>query len=179
MMASGKMRHRDMDKRRKEENVPSTSSSSAEVKFEMMLKTMEKLMDRLTVDARPFNREQGDPQIRNPNFRRPNPPVPQHNRQRDQRNPRNHEEQPIRPPFPENYVVDEEDPPENEIHLFGELDSQIYLIEEEHSMFAHEDGNEEFERETEQYQRGYLHAMDDVQKKIRLRNREVVINKGG
>ena len=45
-------------------------------------------------------------------------------------------------------------------------------------MFAHEDGNEEFERETEHYQRGYLHAMDYVQRKIRLRNREVVINKG-
>ena len=29
------------------------------------------------------------------------------------RNPRNQEEQPIRPPFPENYVVDEEDPAKN------------------------------------------------------------------
>ena len=45
-------------------------------------------------------------------------------------------------------------------------------------MFAQEYGNEEFERESEQYQRGYLHAMDDVQRKIRLRNREVLINKG-
>ena len=45
-------------------------------------------------------------------------------------------------------------------------------------MFAQEDGNEEFERETEQYQRGYLHAMDDVQRKIRLRNKEVFINRG-
>ena len=39
------------------------------------------------------------------------------------RNPRNKKEQQIRPPFPENYVADEEDPTENEIHLFGELDS--------------------------------------------------------
>ena len=45
-------------------------------------------------------------------------------------------------------------------------------------MFEQEGGNEEFERETEQYQRGYSHAMDDVQRKIRLRNREVFINKG-
>ena len=45
-------------------------------------------------------------------------------------------------------------------------------------MFAQEDGNEEFERETEQYQRAYLHAMDDVQRKNRLRNNEVFINKG-
>ena len=45
-------------------------------------------------------------------------------------------------------------------------------------MFGQEDGNEDFERESEQYQRGYLHDMDDVQRKIRLINREVVVNKG-
>ena len=73
--------------------MPSTSSSTTDIKFEMMLKTMEKLMDRLTMDNRSFNREQADPQIRNPNFRRPNPPMPPQNRQRDMRNPRNQEEQ--------------------------------------------------------------------------------------
>ena len=71
---------------------------------------------------------------------------------------------------------DEEDPPENEIHLFGEQDSEIYLTEEEHNMFAQQDINEEFDNEI--YQRGYLHAMDDVQRKMRLRNRDVPINKG-
>ena len=94
------------------------------------------------------------------------------------RNPRNQEEQQIWPPFPENYVADEEDPTENEIHLSGELDSEICLTEKEHNMFTQEDGHEEFEREIEQYQRDYLHVMDDVQRKIRLRNREFVINKG-
>ena len=92
MMASGKMKHRDIDRRKKEENFPSASFSTNDVKFEMMLKTMEKLMDRLTMDNRGFNREQVDPQIRNPNFRRPNPPVLPQNRQRDMRNPRNQEE---------------------------------------------------------------------------------------
>ena len=104
--------------------------------------------------------------------------MPPQNRQRDMRNSRNQEEQQIRPPFPKNYVVDEEDPTENEINIFGELDSEIYLTEEEHHMFAQEDENQEFERESEQYQRGYLHAMDDVQRKIRLINRYVVVNKG-
>ena len=80
MMASGKMKHRDIDRRKKEENLPSASSSTNDVKFEMMLKTMEKLMDRLTMDNRGFNREQTEPQIRNPNFRRPNPPAPPQNR---------------------------------------------------------------------------------------------------
>ena len=92
MMASGKMKHRDIDRRKKEENLPSTSSSTTDIKFEMMLKTMEKLMDKLTMDNRAFNREQVDPQIRNPNFRRPNPHVLPQNRQRDMRNPRNQEE---------------------------------------------------------------------------------------
>ena len=179
MMESGKMKQRDIDRRKiREENMPSTSSSATDIKFEMMLKIMEKLMDRLTMDNRSFNREQADPQIRNRNFRRPNPPMLTQNRQRDMRNPRNQEEQQVRPPFPENYVADEEDPVKNEIHLFRELDSELYLTDEEHHMFAQEGGNEDFERESEQCQRGYLHAMDDVQKNIMLRNREVVVNKG-
>ena len=84
--------------------MPSTSSSTIDIKFEMMLKTMEKLMDRLTMDNRSFNSEQADPQIRNLNFRRPNPPMLPQNRQRDMRNPRNQEEQQIRPPFLENLL---------------------------------------------------------------------------
>ena len=76
-----------------EENIPSTSSYPNDIKFEMMLKTMEKSMDRLTVDNRSFNREQDEPQIRNQNFRSPNPPMPPQNRQRDMRNLRNQEEQ--------------------------------------------------------------------------------------
>ena len=75
------MKQRDIDRRKtREENMPSTSSSVTDIKFEMMLKTMEKLMDRLTMDYRSFNREHADPQIRNPNFRRPNPPMLPQNR---------------------------------------------------------------------------------------------------
>ena len=104
---------------------------------------MEKLMDRITVEARPVNREQNEPQIRNPNLRRPIPPPLPENRQRDMRNPRNQEEQPIRPPFPENYVDDNDgaEAIEDHIHHFGDLVSEIYLTEEEHNMFAQEDDN--------------------------------------
>ena len=45
-------------------------------------------------------------------------------------------------------------------------------------MFAQEDDNNDFEEELEQYQRGYLHAIDDVHRKIKLRNRDVIVNKG-
>ena len=95
------------------------------------------------------------------------------------RNPRNQEDQQIRPPFLENYVVDKYgiDSIEDHIHHFGDLDFEIYLTEEEHSMFAQEDDNRDFEEELEQYQKGYMHAIDDVEK-IKLRNRDVIRNKG-
>ena len=96
------------------------------------------------------------------------------------RNPRNPYDQKIRPPFPENYVVDEEQVHhiEDQILHFGDLDSKIYLTQEEHNMFAQEDDNNDFEEESKQYQREYLHAIDDVQRNIKLRNRHVAISKG-
>ena len=45
-------------------------------------------------------------------------------------------------------------------------------------MYAQEDDKKDFEVESKQYQRGYLHAMYDVQRNIQLRNRDVTINKG-
>ena len=122
-------------------------------------------MDRLELDNRPPNIEQTEPQIMNPNFRRPLPP-PQI-RQRDQRNPRNPEDQQIRPPFPKNYVDEEEenDPLDNQMHHFDDLESKIYLIEEENNIFSQEDDYNTLEVELEQYQRGYQNAIDDFQKK--------------
>ena len=80
MMARGKMKHKiETDKRKiREEIVPSTSvaTSSNDIKFEMILKEMEKILDKLTTDNRPLNREKAEPQITNPNFRRSNPPQP-------------------------------------------------------------------------------------------------------
>ena len=94
------MKNRVEVDRRRQENQQSTSapSSTSDVKFEMLMKTMERLMDRLALYNRPHNREQPENQIRNPNFRRPPPP------QRNQRNPK---DQQIRRPFPEN-LIDEE-----------------------------------------------------------------------
>ena len=96
------------------------------------------------------------------------------------RNPINPNDQQIQPPFLENYIADEDEVEsiEDHIHRFGDLDSEIYLTKGEHSMFSQEDDNNDFEEESEQYQRGYLHAIDDVQRKIKLRNRDVTVNKG-
>ena len=45
-------------------------------------------------------------------------------------------------------------------------------------MFAQEDDNKYFEEELEQYQKGYMHAINDVQRNIKLRSRDVIMNKG-
>ena len=58
MMACGKIKLRvDIDRRKGREEVHPTNStsSSSDIKFEMMLKTMEKLMDILTKEVRPTN----------------------------------------------------------------------------------------------------------------------------
>ena len=64
LMASGNMKQTVEVERRItiEEHHPSTSvattaSSSNYAKFEMMMKSMERLMDRLALDKRPPNRE--------------------------------------------------------------------------------------------------------------------------
>ena len=66
---------------------------------------------------------------------------------------------------------------EDHIHHFGDLDSEIYLTEEEHSIFSPKDENS-LKEDLEQYHKGYMHAIDDV-RKIKLRGRYVVVNKGG
>ena len=94
-------------------------------------------------------------------------------------NPRNPNDQPIQPPFPKIYVAAKDDAEsiEDHIHHFGELDSEIYLRKEEHSIFSQEHGDKELEEEFGQYQKGYLHAIDDVQIKLKLSNKDVTVNK--
>ena len=66
------------------------------------------------------------------------------------RNPRNLDDWQIQPPFPENYVANEDEAKsiEDHIHHFGDLDSESYLTEDEHSMFTQEDDNNDFEEES-------------------------------
>ena len=82
MIVSGKIRKK-METRRVREDGPSTFVAFANgVKFEMMLNTIEKMMDKLAMDNGSLNREQNEAEVRNPNFRRPNPPQPPQIRQR-------------------------------------------------------------------------------------------------
>ena len=64
MMACGKIKPRaEVDRRKgREEAHPTTSTSSfRDIKFEMMLKTRGKLMDKIMVEAKPTNQEQNEP----------------------------------------------------------------------------------------------------------------------
>ena len=45
-------------------------------------------------------------------------------------------------------------------------------------MFAHDDESTISVTDSEHYLRGYKNAIDDVQRKLKLRSRDVVINKG-
>ena len=102
LMASGKMKHKmEMDKKKSREEGHSSGSQFMDAKFDLMMRTMEKLVDMLSLDNRPDVREAPEPQVRNLNYRRPHFP---HIRKMDKRN---QVDQQIIPPFPENYVVNE------------------------------------------------------------------------
>jgi hypothetical protein len=102
-------------KKEKEETLPSTSQASEE-KLDLMLNTMEKLVENLSLDDK--NHEL---QYKNNNFRRPL--VPQI-RQREQRIPVDH---PVIPPFQKNYVAENFDESPEDIHCFNIEELQIYL----------------------------------------------------
>jgi hypothetical protein len=71
LMASGKIKHNpDRDvKKVQGEAQPSTSQSSDE-KFDLMMKTMERFMERMSLENKPSTKDQTDFQRRNQNFRR-------------------------------------------------------------------------------------------------------------
>ena len=72
---------------------------------------------------------------------------------------------------------DEAESAEDHIYHFGDLDSEIYLTEEEHYMFTQVDENTLI-GELEQYHKGYMHAIDDV-RNIKFRSRDISIHKKG
>ena len=49
---------------------PQASTSSSNAKFDSLMKVMEKLVDKLSIDNKPAARD-NEPQIRNPYYRQP------------------------------------------------------------------------------------------------------------
>ena len=64
------------------------------------------------------------------------------------------------------------------IHHFDDINAGIYLTEEENNMFSHDDENTILVTDSKHYLRGYQNAIDGVQKKLKLRSRYVIMNKG-
>jgi len=162
-------------KKTREEDQPSSSSSS-DVRFDMMMKTMEKMMERLSINNIPSPREHQELEIRNPNFRRP---VAHQNRPRE---PRNHDEanQHIKALFPKFFVTDEsEDFLQNEILCCNPDEPTTYLTKEEYERFVtssimDSDQVAQLSR-SEQYKLGYENVVLYLQKKYDLRNRNVIL----
>ena len=65
LMASGKIKQKDKLKKVKEEPLASTSQSTSDAKFDIMMKEMERLLDKLFVDERSLPRKKKEPQIIN------------------------------------------------------------------------------------------------------------------
>ena len=77
LMASRNMKQIiEVDRKRTMEDSQVSTSSFNDAKFDIMMKTMDWLMDILKSNSMPPNREKPKPQIRNPNFTRPPPPPP-------------------------------------------------------------------------------------------------------
>jgi hypothetical protein len=129
MMALGKIKQRFNrgDKRPQGDAQPSTSRSTDE-KFDLMMRTMEKLMEKMSVGNRPAAREQQDPQPQNQNLRRGQ--VPQI-RKREQREQRDQGDQQTRPPFQNNYVDEDFDQMfEDQMHCCDDKNPRVFLDEE-------------------------------------------------
>ena len=113
------------------------------------MKTMEKLMERPTMDNIPPPRENHEEKNRNQNVRRPQ--VLQ-NRKRDHRN---SPEPPVRPPFQENYVEnDYENQVEDEIYQLDNELSSTFFTKEDNDNSCQEVG-ELPAKETEEFKKGY------------------------
>ena len=113
-------------------------------------------MERLTVGNKPLPKEGQDQKNRNQNVRRLE--VLQ-NKQKDQRNPH---DQPIIPPFQDNYVEQEYgNQGEGDIHQLYTDSSSGFLTKEEHDDSLHE-AEELRVEETKNFQRGYQLAVMDL-----------------
>jgi hypothetical protein len=95
-----------------------------------MMKTMERLMERMSVENKPAIEEKNDFHPKNQNFRRA--PASQI-RQRDQRD---QGDQQIRPPFQKNYANEDFDKMiQDHMHCCDDTNTYVFLAKGEHDQF--------------------------------------------
>ena len=78
LLASNNTKQKGESRRVKEKAQASTSQLSIDVKMDLMVKAMERIIDRLSIDDRGHttNKERNEPHIKNPNLRQPRQPAP-------------------------------------------------------------------------------------------------------
>lgn len=149
----------------KEEPVASTSYA----KIDIMMRTMERIMERINLNERTVPREnQPSPQNRNQNVRRNPPQI----RQREQRG-LDHQ---IRPSFQENYVDEDEgvveEPEQSQINLMGINDEDtIFLTEEEPDVFSSTQTAVEIE-DYKDYKQGFKNSIMELHRQYNLRSKK-------
>jgi hypothetical protein len=174
LMASGKIKQsfNRGGKKPQGDAQPSTSRPS-EDKFDLMMKTMEKLMERMFMGNKPTAREQHDLQPRNQNLRRGLVPQIRQREQRDQG------DQQIRPPFQNNYADEDFDQMiQDQMHCCDDKDTRVFLTKGEHDQYMRENDDIMLETddtlswEMEEFRKGYHNAIMQFQKKYNLRSRK-------
>jgi hypothetical protein len=142
LIASGKIKsNSDRDMNKVQDKAQPSTSQTSEERFEMVMKTMDKMMARMSLDNKPNTREQANLPPRN----QIRPTVPQII-QRDQRN---QGDQQIRPPFQNNYVNENYDNNfEDNMHCYDGDETEVFLTNEEHDHFM--DANEIFMQENDE-----------------------------
>ena len=138
------------------------------------IQAMGRAMERLAMDNKTIMKKLNEPQVRNPNFRRQHGPLVIQVLQREPRNPN---EQQIRPPFQQN-LVDEEfiEEPQEHIHQFGDepQEPDSFITKDQHDSFVtqEDEGDQEpIGYESEDSHTTYLNALSEFNRQYDLRNR--------
>jgi hypothetical protein len=161
------------DKKPQGDAQPSTSRS-ADDKFDLMMKAMDKLMEIMFVGNRPTAREQHDPQPKNQNLRRVQVPQIRQREQREQG------DQQTRPLFQNNYVDENFDQMfKDQTHYCDNKNPRLFLTKGEHDQYMRKNDDMMLEtddtlsQETKEFRKGYHNAIMQFQKKYNLRIKEV------
>lgn len=174
MMSSKRGRYKvDARETRKPKEEPQ-ASTSIDPKFDSLIKIMEKLVDKLSIDGKPTTNV---PHIRNPNYRQPRkqdapPPQIAQRGQRLPNNTNNNTDQ-VRPPFQQNLVEDEFLlVVDEEINSIGGEEEKCFLTKQQH-----DDHLQGANIQRDDYQQGYQNSIIVFQRQLNLRNRDVIISK--
>ena len=178
LTTSNKNKQKHENKRVKEEEpLASTSWSNSDAKIDSLVEVVKALVKLSTANKNQM-KNQHEPQVRNPNFRRQQGP---HVPQVMQREPRNPNESQIGPPFQQN-LVDEKfiEEPQEHIHQFGDdsEDSGSFVTKDQHDNFVtqeDEDDQEPIGNELEDSHIAYLNALSKFNRQYDLRNKSVVV----